>query len=208
MPRSVKVPLGYIKAPGLQRSRSSRKSRGRLAPHVGLGVPMPASPFRPVVLPRRFPGQLYLTNMPGYWRPAEFHAGFWQQLIEGGAEGWVVCLAGEAERKRKAPDYPRFLEAAKLGERWIEFPIRDRSFPADIPAFMALLDRLIDHLQSPTTVVAIHCAAGVGRTGTVAASLLVRIGLAPEAALVLIEEAGSEPETARQQAIVRAIRRH
>jgi protein-tyrosine phosphatase len=143
--------------------------------------------------------------MPGYWRPAEVHARFWQQLTEGNAEGWVVCLAGEAERKRKAPDYPEFLEAAKLGERWIEFPIRDRSVPKDIPAFLTLLDRMIELLRGSTMVLAIHCAAGVGRTGTVAASLLVRIGLPPEAALALIEEAGSEPETARQQAVVLAV---
>jgi protein-tyrosine phosphatase len=117
----------------------------------------------------------------------------------------VVCLAGEAERKRKSPDYPQFLEAAKLGERWIEFPIRDRSVPADTPTFLALLDRLAGLLHRPKTLVAIHCAAGVGRTGTVAASLLVRIGLSPDDALTLIEHAGSEPETARQLAFVRKI---
>jgi len=168
-------------------------------------VPMLGSPFRSVALPSRFPGRLYLTNMPGYWRPAEFHAEFWQQLTEGGAEGWVVCLAGKAERGRKAPDYPRFLEAAKLGERWLEFPIRDRSVPGDILAFMALLDRMMELLNQPTTVLAIHCAAGVGRTGTVAASLLVRTGLLPDDALALIEEAGSEPETVRQLEFVRAV---
>ena len=106
---------------------------------------------------------------------------------------------------RKAPDYPRFLEASRLGERWLEFPIRDRSVPDDLTTFLALLDRLAGLLQRPKTLVAIHCAAGVGRTGTVAASLLVRIGLPPDEALALIEHAGSEPETARQQAFVRNI---
>jgi protein-tyrosine phosphatase len=143
--------------------------------------------------------------MPGYWRPAEFHAGFWQQLTEGGADAWVLCLAGEAERKRKAPDYPRFLEASKLGERWLEFPIRDRSVPTNIPAFLTLLDRLAELLHRPATVVAIHCAAGVGRTGTISASLLVRMGLLSDDALALIEEAGSEPETPSQLEFVRAV---
>jgi hypothetical protein len=96
---------------------------------------MPASLFRRVDLTPSFRGRLYLTNMPGYWRPAEFHAGFWQQITEGSADAWVVCLAGKAERKRKSPDYPQFLEAAKLGERWIEFPIRGRSVPADTRRF-------------------------------------------------------------------------
>ncbi|WP_375341846.1 phosphatase domain-containing putative toxin [Luteolibacter soli] len=166
---------------------------------------MLCSPFRPVILPTLFPGRLYLTNMPGYWRPAEFQVRFWQQLTKGDAEGWVVCLAGEAERKRKAPDYWRFLEATELGERWLEFPIRDRSVPEDLPTFLIMLDRLIGLLHSPATVLAIHCAAGVGRTGTVAASLLVRIGLPPDEGLAAIEHAGSEPETARQLAFASAV---
>jgi protein-tyrosine phosphatase len=78
-----------------------------------------------------------------------------------------------------------------LGGRWLEFPIRDRSVPQNIPTFQDLLDRLIELLQRPTAVLAIHCAAGVGRTGTVVASLLVRLGFDPEEALALIEEAGS-----------------
>ncbi|MCW1912990.1 hypothetical protein OJ996_05375 [Luteolibacter sp. GHJ8] len=143
--------------------------------------------------------------MPGYWRPAEFHTEFWRQLTKGDSEGWVLCLAGEAERKRKAPDYRRFLDATALGERWLEFPIRDQSVPDDLPTFLILLDRLIGLLQSPATVLAIHCAAGVGRTGTVAASLLVRIGLPPDDGLAAIERAGSEPETARQLELVREI---
>jgi hypothetical protein len=143
--------------------------------------------------------------MPGYWQPAEFHVRFWRQLTKGGADAWVLCLAGEAERKRKAPDYPRYLEAAGLGEYWLEFPIRDRSIPDDLPAFLILLDRLIELLQQPTTVLAIHCAAGVGRTGTVATSLLVRAGLLPDDALARIEEAGSEPETAQQLSFARKI---
>jgi len=163
---------------------------------------MLCSPFRRVVPPPRFPGQLYLTHMPGYWSPAEFHTEFWQQLTQGDAEGWVLCLASGAERKRKAPDYTKFVETAGLGERWLEFPIRDRSVPDDLPALLELLDRLIELLQRPTTVLAIHCAAGVGRTGTVAALLLVRMGLQAADALTIIEEAGSEPETDQQLAFV------
>lgn len=143
--------------------------------------------------------------MPGYWRPAEFHVGFWQKMTEDGTEGWFVCLAGEAERRRKAPDYPEFVKAARLGLRWLEFPIRDQSVPKDLPAFLTLLDRLIGLLHRPTTVLTIHCAAGVGRTGTVAASLLVRLGLDPDDVLALVKEARSEPETARQLAFARAV---
>ncbi len=55
--------------------------------------------------------------------------------------------------------------------------------------------------------VLIHCRAGLGRTGTVAARLLVEHGLDPEAAILRVRQ--SRPaaiETAGQEAYVRALR--
>ncbi|RYD85774.1 MAG: hypothetical protein EOP84_01315 [Verrucomicrobiaceae bacterium] len=92
-----------------------------------------------------------------------------------------------------------------VGGRWLEFPIRDRSVPRDPTALLALLDRLTGLLHRPTTMVTIRWAAGVGRTGAAAASLLVRMGLSHDGALTVVEHAGSEPETARQLAFVRKI---
>ena len=135
--------------------------------------------------------------MPGYYRPVETHTAAWSQF-PAGTQPYLLCLAGKAERRRKSPDYPKFLEVVNLGERWCEFPIRDRSIPKDLPAFIRLLDRLSEVLVQPNHLLAIHCAAGVGRTGTVATALLVRLGLPPEDALAAVEEAGSEPETPRQ----------
>ncbi len=54
--------------------------------------------------------------------------------------------------------------------------------------------------------VLIHCRAGLGRTGTVAARLLVEHGLEPEAAILRVRQ--SRPgaiETAGQEAYVRAL---
>ena len=135
--------------------------------------------------------------MPGYYRSVEVHTAAWSQF-PAGTQSYLLCLAGKAERHRKSPDYQKFLEGVNLGARWIEFPIRDRSIPQDLPAFIRLLDRLAEILVQPDHLLVIHCAAGVGRTGTVATALLVRLGLPPENALAAVEEARSEPETPRQ----------
>jgi protein-tyrosine phosphatase len=48
----------------------------------------------------------------------------------------------------------------------------------------------------------LHCAAGMGRTGTVAACLLKRLGLPKEEALERVRQAGSNPESAVQTGLV------
>jgi atypical dual specificity phosphatase len=50
--------------------------------------------------------------------------------------------------------------------------------------------------------VVVHCAYGVGRTGTVSALLLARLGLPLEAAIQTIRRAGSTPDTSNQRAFL------
>jgi protein-tyrosine phosphatase len=50
--------------------------------------------------------------------------------------------------------------------------------------------------------VLLHCAAGIGRTGTAAACVLKRLGLPVDEALQRVREAGSNPETAVQSGLV------
>lgn len=142
--------------------------------------------------------------MPGYHREAARHLAHWSSLTDSGIV-YVVCLAGAQESSMKAPDYQEFLDGTAIGERWIEFRIPDRSVPADQSAFLVLLNRLSGLLQSSVAVVVIHCAAGVGRTGMVAASLLVRMGLTSAHALALVRGAGSEPETRPQRKLVELV---
>lgn len=164
---------------------------------------MSNSPFRRFRLPSDFPGRLYLTHLPGYLRPVDVHTAAGPSLVAG-CEAHVLCLVGKPERDRKSPDYDRFVSAIGIGERWIEFPVQDRSVPKDFGAFLRVLDRLCEVLAKPNRMLVIHCAAGVGRTGTVAASLLVRLGLSAADALAAVEEAGSAPETPWQRRFVLA----
>lgn len=162
---------------------------------------MSNSPFRRVRLPSGFPGRPYLTHLPGYYRPVQVHTAAWPSLVAG-CEAHVLCLVGKAERDRKSPEYDQFVSAIAIGERWIEFPVQDRSVPKDFSSFLRVLDRMSGILTKPDSVLVIHCGAGVGRAGTVAASLLVRLGLSAEEALAAVEGAGSGPETPWQRRFV------
>jgi protein-tyrosine phosphatase len=134
----------------------------------------------------------------GYYRGVEAHIDSWQALAaESGV--YLLCLAGQDERARKSADYDSFLAVADLGAKWLEFPIPDMSIPSDPAAFSDLLDQLHGILSEPKGTVVIYCAAGIGRTGTVATALLVSLGISPEGALAAIKEAGSEPETPEQR---------
>ena len=51
-------------------------------------------------------------------------------------------------------------------------------------------------------VVLVHCAAGIGRTGTAAACVLKALGLEADEALARVRSAGSNPQNAEQSGLV------
>ena len=57
----------------------------------------------------------------------------------------------------------------------LHFPIEDFDIPTDIADYNKTIDHIILELQSNKNVL-IHCAAGLGRTGLMAASLLITLG--------------------------------
>lgn len=91
---------------------------------------------------------------------------------------------------------------AAAGLSWHHLPITDYGVPdAGFEALWAEID-LPARLVAGETI-AIHCRAGIGRTGTVAARLLVETaGLAPAAAIALVRSAhvATAVETAAQAA--------
>jgi len=90
--------------------------------------------------------------------------------------------------------------AKARGMRFVSFPIPDREVPESDAKVAAVLEKLDADLSSGKNVV-VHCRQGVGRTGLMAAGLLVMKGLNPEAAVKTLSAARgiSVPETAAQR---------
>lgn len=128
----------------------------------------------------------------GVCRPGHLGADVaeWSALLEDAGVSRVICLLSEAE----AGQYG--LPEAYADRFAVEHvPIRDRHLPEP-----AMLDRAIDLLEEANYAgerVAIHCNAGLGRTGLVAAAWLTRAhGYEPEGAVEAVEAAGRAPREA------------
>jgi len=74
----------------------------------------------------------------------------------------------------------------RLGLTQIHLPVPD--FAAPTPDQLAAGVLAITHAVEDGECVAVHCAAGLGRTGTLLASFLVAHGMEPDAAIDLIRE--------------------
>jgi len=88
----------------------------------------------------------------------------------------------------------------EFGIEFLSFPIPDKSVPPSLDAFAGIVALLAGRISSGHSV-AIHCRAGIGRSTTVAASVLIWLGVDAEVALDMIAEArGREvPETEAQR---------
>ena len=72
---------------------------------------------------------------------------------------------------------------------------------AEQQAYLQAVAALADRVRAGDGLV-LHCAAGIGRTGTTAACLLKRLGLPTVQALQRVRQAGSDPESALQRGLI------
>ncbi len=84
----------------------------------------------------------------------------------------VVCLVEAHELTHRYDGYLRWLRGGDARAWW--HPVHDLAAPP-VDVAVALVDRIDAHLRAGGPVV-VHCAAGIGRAGTVAAAVLVRAG--------------------------------
>ena len=128
-----------------------------------------------------------------------------QEPLEEKILGWksdgVDCVISLIERF----ELPGLTEAEEalceeFGIEFRSFPVRDKSVPSALSEFRALVQEIAQRV-SEGGAVAIHCRAGIGRSTTLAACVLIQLGIHAEEAIDMIAEArGVEvPETEAQR---------
>jgi protein-tyrosine phosphatase len=135
--------------------------------------------------------------MPGRWEP-------WEAFIEDARRvelGLTLCLTEADEIEQVSPAYRQALSEGRMPGRWLNVPIRNLGVPGDAQAFRDAVDEVVAALKAGDAVL-MHCAAGIGRTGTAAACVLKRLGLTADDALERIRNAGSNPENAQPTGVL------
>ncbi|MGB9198378.1 MAG: dual specificity protein phosphatase family protein [Terriglobales bacterium] len=115
-----------------------------------------------------------------------------------GIDTVLSLLTSEEERELDLRNEAR--EVREKGMRFLSLPIPDRDVPKADSEVRATVEKLDTDLSSGKNVI-IHCRQGVGRSGLVAACLLVTRGLSSGAAVDSLTAArGVEiPETSEQR---------
>ena len=153
--------------------------------------------LRSVVLPESAAGSLWLGSMPGRFQS---WSSFTTEAERSGL-GLVVCLTPKPELAELSPDYHAALARGRLPFRWLHVPMRNFGLPEDPPAFRRDIGAIADTIREGKAVL-LHCAAGLGRTGTAAACVLKALGLDAHEALQRVRDAGSNPQNAEQSGLV------
>ena len=140
-------------------------------------------------------GKVALAARPrgGEWLDEEFAN--WRRA---GVETIFSLLTPEEEKDLNLTHEKRAAQDHAMAFR--TFPIKDRQVPESEVRFAKLLEKLDSELASGRNV-AIHCRQGIGRTGLVAACLLITKGLEPKAAIRNLTTARGipVPETSEQR---------
>lgn len=113
----------------------------------------------------------------------------------------VVCLTPRSELAELSPRYHTALTQGDTPFRWLNLPMPNFGVPQDATGFRRDVRDIAQALQRGEAVM-LHCAAGLGRTGSTAACVLKSLGLSTEDALKRVRDAGSNPQNAQQSGLV------
>jgi protein-tyrosine phosphatase len=151
------------------------------------------------------PGRIGLTFAPGKKQPHSL-TGSWERDLDADLERlrshWhtdvLVSLIEEHEFTALGIATLRE-QAQEHGIEVIWFPIRDVSIPTSMEEFAAMVKVTHEVLSQGKTVV-IHCMGGLGRTGLVAAAILVySTDLTPQEAIAVVRRAREGTIQTREQ---------
>jgi protein-tyrosine phosphatase len=170
-----------------------------------------------------------MSTWPGEWpRERSRHGGFDQIPLPAGVAGrlWLcgkrfiapdpeaaldlagataaVCLCEAAELTARYPGYVNWL-SANIPTRALWFPIPDLHAPG-LEQAIDLLAKLRVRLEEGQTLL-MHCGAGIGRAGTIAAGLLITLGvpLGDATAQVAAHRPMAGPEVGAQTELLHAL---
>ncbi len=142
-----------------------------------------------------WPGRMALAGRPrgGDWLEdelAEWH--------RSGIDVVLSLLTPEEERDLDLAAEKR--ESKAQGMDFISYPIPDREVPSSEAELSVILEHVGRALSSGKNVV-VHCRQGIGRSGLVAACLLVSKGSTPDSAIERLSaiRGVSIPETSEQR---------
>ena len=145
-----------------------------------------------------FAGAIGLTRLPGAWfNSLETDL----EAIRASGASTLVSLVGDPELGRTgAEDFGASVAAAGLA--WHHLPIRDFGVPdAPFETAWAVSGPALRQRLAAGEKVVLHCFAGLGRSGLVAARLLIELGEAPSQAIDRVRAARpGAVQTAEQEA--------
>jgi protein-tyrosine phosphatase len=142
-----------------------------------------------------WPGKLAIAARPrgGDWLQDEMRS--WQNA---GVNTVLSLLTSDEEQDLDLTSESRVVKLE--GMKFLSLPIPDRQVPTSPSQVAPVLDELDAELASGKNAV-VHCRQGVGRSGMMAACLLVMRGKDPRSAVIELERARgtSAPETVEQR---------
>ena len=143
-------------------------------------------------------GRLYLPRCRARHGPLERT---WETLRRERVQV-IVCLAATEEIRGKSAAYAAALEAQAVPCPVESFPVADFECARRSRGVLGARRAASARRLTGGERVVIHCGAGIGRTGTLAACVLLALGEPPAQAEQAVSAAGSHPETAAQRALV------
>ena len=146
-------------------------------------------------LDESWPGKLAVASRPrgGDWLEDDIAS--WKR-----AHVNVVLSLLTANEEREMDLRKEAGEVRAQGMDFTSFPIPDRQVPGSEAKWSEVLDRVAYELSTGKNVL-VHCRQGIGRSGLVAACLLVKKGMSPGAAIESVSAVRgvSIPETTEQR---------
>ncbi len=140
-------------------------------------------------------GKIGLTFCPGK-RCEGLYGGTWERDLDKdlavieiqGGKVLITLMEQHEFAILGVPEFPRAIEGSTI--EWLHLPILDMNVPDDKfeHQWSMVSPRLHAQLAEGDTIV-IHCRGGLGRTGLVAARMLVEAGLSPVDAVATVRSA-------------------